>query len=119
METLEGYDRAIIIEALDSPDPVPGRIHHWDLEDLVQISPTQHSASAHDTSLPTAMETGRVMGLKLPDVISIYAIEVRCVDEFSEILTQEVGETIPEVVQQVLHEIGHDTVVQTQATAWR
>ena len=75
------------------------------LEDLRSISPTQHSVSPHDASLVTAMETGQRMGLPLPDEVTIFAIEVENVMDFSDQPTPAVAAVIPEVTEAVLAEL--------------
>jgi hypothetical protein len=75
------------------------------LEDLKSISPTQHSASPHDASLVTALETGQRMGLPLPKDITIYAIEVENVMDFSDQPTPSVAAVIPQVTEAVLAEV--------------
>ncbi|MDX1436704.1 MAG: hydrogenase maturation protease [Anaerolineales bacterium] len=105
METIEGYDRAIIIDALEVPYPTPGRIHRWGLDDLIKISPTQHSASAHDTTFPTAISAGRSIGLSLPDQIIIYAIEAAWSDEFSDELSLPLQQAIPAVVERIMQDL--------------
>lgn len=106
MEMMVGYERAILIDALVRPDGnKPGTIHQMTLDDLHAISPTQHSASAHDTTLSTALESGKQMGLALPQEIIIYAIEVENVTEFGEQLTSPVAEAIPKVTAAVLEKI--------------
>lgn len=75
------------------------------LQDLQAITPTQHSASPHDASLVTALETGRRMGLKLPSEITIFAIEVENVMDFSDQPTPAVAAVIPQVTEAVLQEI--------------
>lgn len=108
MELLTGYDNAIIIDALMvDQNVIPGKIHKWTLEDLEQISPTQHSASAHDTSLVTALQMGAQLGMKLPEEITIYAVEVTNVLDFSTNPTPEVADAIPEVVKMVIQELGN------------
>jgi hydrogenase maturation protease len=103
MELLEGYDRAIIIDAIKTQNDNPvGSIFTMDLEDLREISPTQHSASAHDTSLVTALDAGKEMGMRLPKHITIFAIEVENIRDFSEQPTQAVAEAIPKVTEMVL-----------------
>ncbi|MGD2157126.1 MAG: hydrogenase maturation protease [Anaerolineales bacterium] len=109
METMIGYDRAILIDAyLNKNGHAPGTIHRMTLDDLRMISPTQHSASAHDTSLVTALDMGRRMGLSLPKEISIFAIEVENVTDFSDHSTPCVAEAIPVVVEAVLKELNID-----------
>jgi hydrogenase maturation protease len=106
MELLEGYDRAIIIDAIQTNNGhQPGTIFTMDLDDLRTISPTQHSASAHDTTLVTALDMGRKMGLSLPDDISIIAVEVENVLDFSEEPTPKVAQAIPLVAEAVLNEL--------------
>ena len=103
MELLEGYDRAIIIDAIQTKNGQrPGTVHKMDLDDLRSISPTQHSASAHDTSLVTAMEAGQELGMKLPEDITIFAVEVTNILEFSEQPTPDVALAIPKVTEMVL-----------------
>jgi len=75
------------------------------LEDLRSISPTQHSASPHDASLVTALEMGHRMGLQLPQDITIFAIEVENVMDFSDRPTPSVAAAIPQVTEAVLDEI--------------
>lgn len=106
MEAMVGYDRVILIDALLSQNGnKPGRISRMTLGELTMISATQHSASAHDTTLVTALDTGRELGLNLPDEIIIFAIEVENVIDFSEGLTQEVAAAVPKVTDAVLAEL--------------
>jgi hydrogenase maturation protease len=106
METMIGYDRVILIDAFQRlHDNCPGKVHRMSLEDLRSISPTQHSASPHDASLVTALETGQRMGLPLPQDITIFAIEVENVMDFSDQPTQLIAAVIPQVTEAVLAEI--------------
>jgi hydrogenase maturation protease len=106
METMIGYDRVILVDALQLLDNCsPGKMHRMTLQDLEAISPTQHSASPHDASLVTALETGRRMGLKLPCEITIFAIEVENVMDFCDQPTPPVAAVIPQVTEAVLQEI--------------
>lgn len=107
MEMMIGYDRVILVDALTRCNGnLPGKIHRMTLDDLRNISPTQHSACAHDTSLVTALDLGLQMGLPLPQEISIFAIEVENVIDFSEESTPAVAAVIPEVTEAVLAELG-------------
>jgi hydrogenase maturation protease len=110
MEMMIGYDRVILIDALIQRNGgPPGTIHRMTLDDLRTISPTQHSASAHDTTLVTALEMGRRIGLALPGEIIIYAIEVENVLDFGEQPTLAVAEAIPRVAAAVLDELSEMT----------
>ncbi len=106
MERVIGYDRVILIDALHgSAYCHPGAIHRLTLDDLRRISPTQHSASAHDTSLITALKMGQRMGLSLPGEFIIYGVEVENIIDFGNEPTPAVAAAIPEVVKAVLGEL--------------
>jgi hydrogenase maturation protease len=103
MELMEGYDRAIIIDAIQTKNGYQtGSIFKMNLDDLREISPTKHSASAHDTSLVTALDAGKEIGMKLPEDITIFAVEVENILDFSELPTPAVAKAIPEVTEMVL-----------------
>lgn len=106
MEAMVGYDRVILIDAiLHKNGNQPGKISRMTLDDLRRISPTQHSASAHDTTLVTALDAGRELGLSLPDDIIIFAIDVENVMDFSEEPTPDVASAIPKVKDAVLADL--------------
>ena len=106
METMIGYDRVILIDAFQRlQGGCPGKVHRMSLEDLRDVSPTQHSASPHDASLVTALETGQRMGLPLPEDITIFAVEVENVMDFSDQPTPSVAAVIPEVTEAILAEV--------------
>lgn len=105
METMVGYDRVILIDALYRPGGIPGTFHRLNLEDLHSLSPSQHLSSPHDVTLSTAIDVGRKMGMTLPDKITIFAIEVENITDFSDQPTPAVASAVPMVVQAVLHEI--------------
>ena len=105
MEAMIGYDRVIVIDAIQKNGDRPGTIYRMTLEDLHAISPTQHSGSPHDTNLITALEIGKRMGMTLPQDIVIYAISVENVIDFGDRLTPAVAAAVPQVVASILGEI--------------
>jgi hydrogenase maturation protease len=105
LERLLGYRRVFLIDAFHPGQKQPGTIHRLELEDLRDISPTQHSASAHDTTLVTAWDMARQMDLPLPEELVIYAIEVANITEFGEELTPAVAQAIPKVTAAILAEL--------------
>jgi len=119
MERLLGYERVVLIDALHnpaqqppagqhpaaSPGRNPGVIHRLTLDDLRTISHTQHSASAHDTSLVTALDMAERMGFAVPTEFIIYAIEVENIIDFGEEPTPAVAAAIPQVTAAVLAEL--------------
>lgn len=106
METMIGYERVILIDAIIKGSGTPGTFHKLSLEELHSLSPPRHLSSPHDVTLTTAIDVGRKMGLPLPDIITIFAIEVENITDFSDRPTPAVAAVIPVVAQAVLNELG-------------
>ncbi len=108
METMLGFDRVILVDAyyLKEQETQPGRIHRLTLADLRMRSPTQHSTSAHDTSLITALDAAEHLGYQIPEEFIIYAVEVENILEFNESPTPAVAAAIPLVVGYILEDLG-------------
>ena len=102
LDFLPGYDRAIIIDAIQTPDGMAGQIHRLSPQDLASSG---YLPRTHNAALGTVLELGTKLGLALPERITILAIEVADVTTFSEELTPKVKEAIPKVVDLVFQEI--------------
>ncbi len=112
MELMIGYDRVILIDAIMTKNGHDyGHIHELTLEDLRQITPTEHSASAHDTSLVTALDAGERMGLHMPKEFEIIAVEVENVMDFSDEPTRAVAAAIPVVTEMVLNSLRKEEMI--------
>jgi len=105
MEQMLGYERVILIDAMQPGHGEPGTFQRLSYDQLVSLCPTQHMTCVHDASLVTALETARRMGLPVPREIVIYAIAVQDVCSFSEELTPAVARTLPAVLTAVLEEL--------------
>jgi hydrogenase maturation protease len=102
LDLLTGYDRALIIDAIQTRQGKPGDVYRLGLDDL----PTPlHSFTVHDVSLRSALDTGQKMGLALPGSIVVFAIEVANVTPLRENCTPQVEEAIPKAVRLVLREL--------------
>ena len=103
MERLVGYDRAILVDAMQSGKE-PGSVKVFPLEALENPS-AGHLGSTHETNLLTALEIGRNLGAHLPAVgaIMVVAVEAQPVFEFSEQLSQPVAKAVPEAVEIVMN----------------
>ena len=99
MERMIGYDRAIVIDAIQTGAP-PGTIHHLTTGSIS----TQKSASAHDVSLTTALAFGRRAGVPLPrdEQVRLVGIEAEDLVNFSDACTPQVAAAIPQAVQEVI-----------------
>jgi len=105
MEAMIGCQRAILIDALWSPDEAPGRVLRFTAEELPA---TLNSAAAHDIDLPGALAAGRRLGVPLPadDAILIVAVTAREVLTFGERPTPPVLAAIPQAAAAVLEILG-------------
>jgi hydrogenase maturation protease len=102
MDLLAGYERAIIIDAIQTRGGKAGNIYRLDLE---AFKTTRHAASTHDIDLFTALELGKKLGLNLPRKIDILALEVTDTGRFSEECTPEVAEAVPICVEMILQDL--------------
>jgi hydrogenase maturation protease len=102
LDLLVGYDRAIIIDAIQTLDGKPGQIYRLDPE---AFDTTRRTISPHDVNFTTALEFGKKVGLPLPQEIVIFAIEASDVSTFSEECTPQVTRAIPTCVEMVLQEL--------------
>jgi hydrogenase maturation protease len=100
MERMTGYDRAVLVDACVS-GVAPGTIRRIGPDEL----PTQRTAIAHGIDLPRALALGRSLGLPMPEVVRVVAIEAESVHEFGEFMTPAVEAAIEPAVAAVLEEI--------------
>lgn len=101
MEHLVDYERAILVDAIDTGQGSLGSVSQFDFEELSNPG-TGHTSSTHDTSLKTAIELGRSIGLKLPEKITIIAVDVHVDYNFTESLTPSVAVAVPIAAQKVI-----------------
>jgi hydrogenase maturation protease len=102
LDSIAGYDKVIIIDAIQTREGQAGQIYRIGPEDF---SSTKHFSSPHQINLSTALELGKMLDLAMPPTITIFAVEAKDITSFSEECTPEVEKAIPEVVKMVLKEL--------------
>jgi hydrogenase maturation protease len=102
LDLLSGYDKAIVIDAIQTKGGKVGQVYRLNSGDLAA---TRHTASTHNVNFASALELGKKLGLFLPREIVIFAIEVADVSTFSETCTSEVSKAIPKCADMVIQEI--------------
>ena len=102
LDSIVGYDKVIIIDAVQTKEGNAGQIYRMGLQDF---SSTKHFSSPHQINLATALELGKMLNLAMPQKITIFAVEAKDITNFSEKCTPEVEQAIPEVVKMVLKEL--------------
>ncbi|HER44077.1 MAG TPA: hydrogenase maturation protease, partial [Candidatus Eisenbacteria bacterium] len=102
IEILEGYGRAIIIDAIDLDGEAPGSVFRLSPDDL-RITP--RLASFHDIDIVTAVALGKRLGLEMPSEILIYAVQVKDALTLNEGCTPDVEAAIPALAAEICSEV--------------
>ena len=98
LELLAGFDRVVIIDALYTGDADIASVVRLTVDDL---HTTSHLIASHDVAFPQALELGQIMGMELPEHVSIYGIRVKDPFTFREGLTPELETALPAIVQEI------------------
>jgi hydrogenase maturation protease len=73
MEVLAGYDKAILIDAVQTGNARPGSVHELTPDDLGRVI----APSPHYAGIPEMLTLAGRLDLEFPQDIRIYAVEVR------------------------------------------
>ena len=105
LDIITGYQRVIIIDAIQTEEGEPGEIYRLRPEDFTR---SVHLGSPlHDLNFPTVLDIGKkLIPGEMPREVVIFAIEVEEIETFTEEMTPKVQEAVPQVVKLVLGEIG-------------
>ena len=99
METLSGYDRAFLIDAVETGEGPPGTVHTFARQDLRAL---RNVSGVHDTSLGMALQVADRLAMPLPGDIRIWGVEIgEHGMEFGESLSPAVAAAMPGVVRAV------------------
>jgi hydrogenase maturation protease len=104
LELLAGYDRIIIIDAIQTRNGTPGDIYRlgWD-----SLSCTRRTCMTHGIDLAAVIKLGQHLRLAMPKDIIIFAIEARDIQTIGERMSPEVQQAVPlciEKIRQLLSE---------------
>jgi hydrogenase maturation protease len=100
MERILGYERVILVDSMETGLKPPGSVSTYALAELPNPS-AGHSASAHDTSLITALQTAEAIGGKIPAQVDVVAVEAKQTYQFTEELSEAVSQAVPRAVNAV------------------
>jgi hydrogenase maturation protease len=105
LDILTGYDRAIIIDAIQTVGGKPGQIYRLEPEDF---NATLHTTTPHDVNFATALELGNQLNLAMPKQIDIFAIEVLDTSTYSEECTPAVKEAVAACAEMIIQELNDE-----------
>ena len=101
IEYITDYDKLVIIDSIKSGQGKPGELYKLELKDL---KPAMDLSVSHGVDIATAFEVGKGLGCRMPQSVSIYAVEIKENSTFAEECTQEVEERIPLLAKQIIKE---------------
>jgi len=104
LDEIAGYERLIIIDAIQTRGGKPGAIYKLSPSDFK----TGRMAIIHDLGLVSTLELGRKLEMAIPCEVVIFAIEAKDMATFAEECTPEVKKAIPKAVEMVVREVGGD-----------
>jgi len=73
IDHLKNYKMAVIIDGIRTKDGDPGNVYFMNAEDYME---TLHLSNFHDMTFSIALEYAAKLGIEMPDVIKIIAIEI-------------------------------------------
>lgn len=94
LDLLAGFEKAIIIDAIQWRHGPPGTVYRLPPDEAV---PTVRAVSFHDISLGTALALGKKLGIPLPTELVFLAVEAGDVLTVAEGCSPEVARALPEV----------------------
>jgi hydrogenase maturation protease len=100
---LTGFSHAIIIDCLEIPEPVPGRIR---LLDLNSLSGSARLVGVHDISVADAFELAAALGTGMPDTVEIFAVEGGDTQTITEEMTPAVSSAVAPLARMVYARVG-------------
>jgi hydrogenase maturation protease len=97
IDELEGFERAVVVDAVRTGLHAPGTVLTFPLEDLR----APEGPSPHSIGLPSALARARAAGLPVPERIHVVAVEAEDLDTVGEGLTPAVEAAVAPAAAEV------------------
>jgi hydrogenase maturation protease len=103
LDVVRGYDKVVIIDAIQTTKGKPGELHVLEEKDFEK---SIHGSSPHGINIATALALGRkLVPNEMPRDVIFFAIEAEDLVNVSEKLTPKVAKALPRIVEQVKKEL--------------
>lgn len=103
LDVIQGYDRLVIIDAIETKGGRPGQLHTLEEKDFEKAI---HGSSPHGINIATALALGRkLIPERMPKQVLFFAVEAKDLVNVSEKLTPEVQEAVPRIVERIEKEL--------------
>jgi hydrogenase maturation protease len=108
LDIIADFEKAIIVDAVQTSEGQPGSIYRFDLDDTF----FQKAGSPHTIDFLAAINLGRKSGLRLPREIIVYGIEAQTIDEPVEGCTGAVKASVPVCVEKIVNELSTEKAIR-------
>ena len=103
LDMVRGYDKVVIIDAIQTKNGRPGELHILKEKDFER---SIHGSSPHGINIATALALGRkLVPHDMPERVVFFAVEAQDLVNVSEKLTPEVEEALPRIVERIEKEL--------------
>jgi hydrogenase maturation protease len=104
LDLLSGRDKVLIVDTIVTGQAAPGTLHRFPAG---LLAPSRHLTTSHQISLPTALELGKRLGIAMPSVIDVVAVEAQDLETLSEELTPPVRAAVENTLTSIRKWIMH------------
>lgn len=98
LDEFANYEKVIIIDAVKMGGDI-GKIYRLDLDEFKH---SIHLTSPHTINIPTSIYIGKRLGLKMPEEIIIYGIEVMEIKKFGEKLSDDLDIKLNDILKTII-----------------
>ena len=102
IDLLNNYQKAFILDGIRTAEGNPGDIYIMDSDDYME---TLHISNVHDVDFKTALKLAEKINLRMPEKITIIAVEVMEDKVFNEFLTPSLMEKYSGILQLTINSI--------------
>ena len=103
LDVVRGYDKVVIIDAIQTTKGKPGELYILEEKDFEK---SIHGSSPHGINIATALALGRkLVPNEMPKEVVFFAVEAEDLVNVSEKLTPKVAKALPGIVEQVRKEL--------------
>ena len=97
LDLITGFDALVIVDAVQTGRETPGFVHEFHGDDLKALP----VVSPHFLGVGEMLALGRKLGLPVPSLVTIFAVEVRDPFTVGTSLTPEIEAALPGIVERV------------------
>jgi hydrogenase maturation protease len=103
LDVVRGYDKVVIIDAIQTTNGTPGELYILEEKDFEK---SIHGSSPHGINIATALALGRkLVPTEMPKEVVFFAVEAEDLVNVSERLTPKVAKALPGIVEMVRKEL--------------